>query len=471
MQDRLPASTSASSSALTLPEIIMANDLITLQNFDTDEGRKSIVELIAPGTSLNALQIAASSGALNVFKWLDEKKLFKLHELGDGNGNTVLMLAAQNGHVHILKYILDGYPDYAHDLLEMRNFRGFTATEVAEEHLQYTATNFLAERALIEQMRVVNRETAEVIPEVPMDLSTFVYDGMLTTKGLLLMLHYQDAKTPGGTKSYLAVSDSELLQTLALFITSEENEMLLLLDDTSHRCVCKLEKHAGKTYIIVVDSTPSIRKSYIDGLALQIKSELPDRVDRIVLCKNETNQQTDRKHCSYFAVKNLRKLAVLKNMTSTVLGSHFVSIEKQNDVDVVTYRLPAAFMSLAQSPDGLTKYVADNSDEASVILRTNKQGEQQNLRQYAEQPREGFGVVTPAIIQDKHDSTKKIAQNNSVEYFKEKYNQRVVPTLFNSFDAASRQKKLQEVLDSHNASYLVVDIDTGKLKSRSPRAG
>jgi uncharacterized protein YgbK (DUF1537 family) len=457
--------TESSATSLTLPEIIMADDLVELRCFDTEEGRQLIVEMVAPQDSRNASQLAAYTGAFEVFKWLDEKQLFNVHATTDSDGNTLFMLAATGGHLHIIEYLLNRYPEDAYDFLELPNNLGQTAAEISEECAHYAITNFLRKRALIEQMRVANREFAEVIPEVEMDLSTFIYGDALTTKGLLLMLHYHASKAQEKPKPYLAMNDKELLQVLHLFIESKESEVLLLLSADSHRCACRLEKHAGKAYLIIVDSTPATRTTHAKGLAEQIKILLPELHNKIVLCVNETNQQTDRKHCSYFAAKNLRKLALMKNMVSMVSGSHFVSTKKQYGVDIVTYRLPTTFMSLAQSPDGLAKYINDNSAEADVILRTNKRGVQQKLRSYAEQSRAGFGVVTPAIIQDKHDSTKKIPQNNSIIYFKEKYNQRVVPTLFNSFGRILRQEKLQEIVSNHNAAYLLVDEATGKLIS------
>jgi hypothetical protein len=462
-----PSITAAESSAtdLKLSEIIRTNDLIGLRRFDSAEGRKSILEMVIPNGSLNALQLAAYVGAFDVFKWLEEKQLFNQHEAVDKYGNKLIMLAAQGGHFLIIEYLLNRYPDEASDFLELPNDFGLTVAEVAEECAHYATANILRQRALVEQMRVANREFAEVMPEVEMDLSTFVYKDRLTTKGLLLMLHYHASKAPDTPKPYLAMNDAELLQVLRLFMESKENEILLLLNDASHRCTCRLEKHAGKTYIIIVDSTPSTQKAYIEGLAEQIKSSFPELQDKVVLCVNETNQQTDKKHCSYFAIKNLRKLAKLKNMAAMVLGSHFLSAGKQHGVVVMTYRLPANFMSLAQSPDGLTKYISDAPTEADIILRTNKQGVLQNLRSYAEQSREDFGVMTPAIIEDKHDATKKISQNNSIVYFREKYHQRVMPTLFNSVSGVSRQEKLQEIVGNHNAAYLIIDAATGKLKS------
>jgi hypothetical protein len=43
--------TESSATSLTLPEIIMADDLVELRCFDTEEGRQLIVEMVAPQDS------------------------------------------------------------------------------------------------------------------------------------------------------------------------------------------------------------------------------------------------------------------------------------------------------------------------------------------------------------------------------------------------------------------------------------
>jgi hypothetical protein len=414
------------------------------------------------------MQLAALTGALDVFKWLDEKKLFTLHKVIDAEENSLLMLAARSGQTPVIEYILDHYVEAAHDLLELRNSEYQTAADVAEEAQQYAAAEFLAKRTMIEELRAANRDLLDVVPGVLMDLSTFVHYNALTLKGLALMLHYY---APDNPKLYLAINELELIDAVKVFMQSNETEIVLLLNEASHRSVCKLEKRDGKAYLIILDSTPTKRQEFFDGLAEQLSATFHSAVERPILCVNNTMQQTDKEHCSYFALKNLHKLLKIKNILDMILSSHLVARTTQHEAEVITYRLPATFMSLAQSPDGLTKYIADNPAEATAILRVNKQGDPQDLRAYAEQVREGYGVVTPQIVPDRKDESSVVKKNNSVVYFKEKYLQRTVPTLFTSLGEAERQSKLEKILSERSASRLMVDPMTGGLTTDVSSSG
>jgi hypothetical protein len=449
-----PTATSA------LLEVLLRDSVDDLTFYDTPEGLRLIADFIDPITTYSAIQLAAFWGLLNVFRWLDQKKIFTLRTVVDEQKNSLLMIAASAGQVSIIKYIFNEYADVAYALLEQRNLKSENAMEVAEDFQQYAAEEFLAKQSVMEELREANRDILDVMPDIIMDLSTFVRYGALTVKGMALMLHYYASSE---TPLYLATGILELINTIDLFMESKEEKCFLLLNEGCHRFACKLEKFDGKTYVIILDSAPTKRQAFIEGLPEEFNTFFVHREDKPILCMNNTNQQTDKENCSYFALKNLHKLMAMKNILALILSSHFVSQKKKDGIKIITYRLPAKFMSLAESPDALTKYIVENPEESAAICHVNKQNALLNLREYALQARDGFGVVTPQMVTDRNDNTKMAAKNNSVLYFKEKFHQHVVPTLFQSFSELERQKQLTQIVNAHNVNRLVLDDSTGKL--------
>lgn len=184
---------------------------------------------------------------------------------------------------------------------------------------------------------------------------------------------------------------------------------------------------------------------------------------------------------------SLEELSKLIQMDVPVIKSdnHFIKItsmigytdpeqSKYQGYEVINYRLPARFMSIAQSPDRLASYIKANDKEDLTKIRINKDKKHQSLNEYAYHHREGFEIKTPEKIQNrnyKKDSKEPeyIYKNRSINYFANKQKQKIVPDLFQKID----EKESRRIIKSRDASYLTVDpltkelVNIDQLKTKS----
>lgn len=442
--------------------------------------------LFDPDKELNGnLELrAAYHNAFEVLKWF--RNLYHGNHL-DKHNNNVLMIAVQSGHENIVHYLLEDDSDL--DLLDQKNNNNKTAYDLACEQHRYTMAAFLHQKNIL-RLQLQDSRTFACLPEVPLtkESFSFVYPGDsepdLTPKGCALMLAYHNHKNTQGQKIFYVRGFSTLLNTIRLFAESNELKLYLLFDNkddadvepevSQHRNVYYLQRLRGKIYIFVVDSFVSEENRFSINefnhfLDLFIE-QYPAWLDKFVFCRNIHRQQHKTKGCRYFSLKNINKIAMSINFGEEILANHIIDEEQYNGATILKYRLPARVMApLTQSYDNLQNYIKDNPDESKLILRINKQGEPEDLENYVFHQREGFGIKTPEKVPNRNYQAmlKKLKEesnetndpvvmpadmpppdafkNLSAEYFRRKYNCKVIPEIL-----ASVGLKIDEESDDEN---------------------
>lgn len=331
------------------------------------------------------------------------------------------------------------------------------------------------------QLKYEKNNTVNVLenPILPLELSDFVSGDELHPKGLALLLNYYHNKkmsTHVDPKVYFALGYDELARVIDLFIKSSESSLTLLFAYTGynnemggHRSTYRLEKFQDKYYIILMDSYNTENDTFFSvKLRDAIRTNLSEHIPKIVLCQNTTNQQTDVTSCSHFALKNISKLLSTTSLAEEIESKHTLQRDSTDGISTIIYRLPARFMSTAQSYDRIQNYIKSNRSEDLKKVRVDKNGVTENLEEYIFHKRNKYGVITPEVRANRNYSAEDssshepafIKQNKSILYFASKHKDYVVPLLFNQ----SSQEELRSIVKNRDASNLTVDPITKKLE-------
>jgi len=250
------------------------------------------------------------------------------------------------------------------------------------------------------------------LPEVDNEFVFYTTGGdrALTPKGIALKIDDFTTRKAIGQKIFLAQGIKTLVNALKLFVDSQETKLILCFDtqdsfvecsNCSHRLFFICQRYKGKMYFVAMDSLGLIH-SFAQDCFDEFADRFPKLKDEVVFGINETVQQTRDELCTTYMIKNVQKVALNPDFLKDIIDNHVIKESTKHTFQYFIYRLPPTHMSIAKSWDTLEKYIGDQKELSTKIIRTDKQGRKETLLQYALHERKKHNTVTPITIKNYH---------------------------------------------------------------------
>jgi hypothetical protein len=321
----------------------------------------------------------------------------------------------------------------------------------------------------------------------------------LTTKGISIKLDDFATRKAKTKKIFQAQGFDVLMDTLKLFADSKEQELFLCFDSTdpdatyteyAHRLFFKCERHNNKIYFIAMESLGKYDEmETVNKCFALFAKKYPKLKSQVVFGHNEDYQQTKDKLCTFYMIKNMQRAAKYPDLVRDLEAQYILTESVVNGFRLFTYRLPPIFIALTKSWDNLQLYLKVHKELETKIIRKDKKGNDQTLRQYALHERSAHKTTTPQKIPnrnfvkteyyyDEESKTVKskspdsaepefVYENNSVEYFRNKYCYHSLPTLLNSFSSPEERKAATDrIVAYRDARNLAIDPETGEIDNK-----
>lgn len=463
------------------------------------------------------LHIAAERGYLDMANFLLEKTEEYYDtgtDWSDSEGNTPFLLAARAGRIEILKLLTAKMPRV--NFLDEKNTNGETALILAERNnhaavVQYISAA-LAERKRIQELSTLTipedgfRRDSFVKPNMP-DCQHIARE-VLQIKGVALILQYYNDHDYADRffspkpkcAAYVAEDEQSLKKALSLLMQIRHDvEYGIIFRMGVHFMAIKCEKIERKNHIILMDSLGSLydhpnilgARNHAELLERIVREVFADQASTTFFYQNRECRQSSGELCSIFALKDIRKMMSTPRFSYVIETTHQAKLEKQEEnanavaqaaavqagITVISYRTPPEYARLTQSPDALQQYIQNNKQEAQKSQFLSKQGKLQTLEEYALRPRYKrthlkphellrlsldaplvMPLVTPQYVPNKHypnvpGAPEKVAKNNTVVYFLEKY----IEIIDDMFDRT--QRGLANIIEKRNARHLKIAYD------------
>jgi hypothetical protein len=405
----------------------------------------------------NILQYAITCADDEAFNFLMGKSSNELRSAHDSEGNSLAMLAVKQGKLAYLQKILDWNVMY--QLEKDVNQNGETLFDVARLNHHEDIMKFI--------YQYCDSTCLDILPQGLMPASFFDEEHSdLSVKSIALMLHYFQNKKPQQREVYLiseTISIEKLVKTFDLFVRSSNDDMLLYFDNSVHRNLYKCEKHAGISYIIVVDSL----LQWVDGADIftEFKKKFPESFAKVVFLKSDTHQQTAVSGCRYYALKNLSKVMNTPSFYPE-LAPFYTREVAVGDVMVQRFSLPPRFMTTTSSHKKLREYENLYPDEVQKPIKF-KDNKPVVLAEEVVRKRDKYQFTTPEIIANnlfkpgQSSEPPFIAKNNSIGYFKNKYLTHTIVKYLESYSNA----ELADIIVRYDGTHLTLDPKTNKIQN------
>ncbi len=402
-------------------------------------------------------QSAVQLDALFCLQYLFELAYPRAFRL-DADGNSLLHLAAKGGKPKVFSFLMD-------ELFEHLGAQLNKKDEALLELAQQSGNRELL--ALLYQHQ--DPRTLDILP-CGLSQDSFIEEEGLAVKGLALMLHYYVRKNQNTPELFFVQNQKEdgaaLAKLFDLFVNADHDNLLLYYDKGRHRLVYKCEKFQGQAYIFVLD--PLSFWSDKKTIFKLMKANYPQSLAKLTFCISETRQQTAEWGCRYYSLKNISLLIKTPCFYAELeAGKYFTKTEKEQDLRLCYFFLPARFMHLTTSPKQLAQYTTNYPEEARKIVRKTKEGVEQNLMEYCLHPRDRYGVKTPRLVKDlnyhpkeeeKEENIPTIPKNHSLEFFRYKYDE-VIQSLMDEFS----KHALACIITFYDARQLRLDPQTKQI--------
>ncbi len=279
---------------------------------------------------------------------------------------------------------------------------------------------------------------------------------ILQIKGFALLMEYFANKDKNSFYNcYVADSEQALMHAFKTLIKARNSVRFSVIYRLfPHYVPILCEKIEDNYHITVQDSIEKNAK-----ISELVSQGFKGKLKRVILNQNNESRQKTKFDCGFFTIKDARKTLKLKpseffSFKLEKEGHILKDTTEKSGLRVREYRNPPEFMRLAQSMKSLETYIKNYPEEASRILRKNKMGEPQTLKQYALQKRNKYGVETPFQIPSDDPDKPKI-QNRTISYFGNKYLGVIEEMIRNC-----TQGKLREIIDTYDATKLRVCSDS-----------
>lgn len=352
----------------------------------------------------------------------------------DFSKNTPLLLAARMGHADIVEYLID-----KDSFLDHQNVQGDTALSLAKSENHHAVIQEI-EQAIIKLDEAYATETLRLSGNTlqrneiigPNTRGNKLISDTLRIKGCALMSHYAAQKDGKPFHGYVADSLKALEHSLSLLDKAKNGtEYAITYKTGQHFTVIKCERHDNINYIISLDSSDFFQDTEETVIKLYGTQNGDSQLSvGTFFFKNDEIRQDANANgiCSVYSIKDRRKLLSTSKFGLELHTKYMKeNIKNMGRLSINTYTIPPHFMYLASSSTILEHYFFENPSMTQVVVRHDKQGNPENLLQYAYRARHGLHVRSPQIVTNRNydsrnpASKKQYVKNYTPSYFLEKY--------------------------------------------------